>query len=118
MSSSRSIAAMASLPHTRFDGALGTGRSISLPMASFWRGDESSMKSSPRIVCRTRRHSAAWDKARFLPALREESALRPKIVPESEKDLEIMYLARIWLPSAGEWQRNSPARDGLIDLLA
>src|SRR6516164_765970 len=34
MSSSRSIAAMASLPHTRFDGALGTGRSISLPAAA------------------------------------------------------------------------------------
>src|SRR5215831_7411819 len=34
MSSSRNMAAMASLPHTRFDGALGTGRSISLLAAA------------------------------------------------------------------------------------
>src|SRR2546423_189398 len=34
MSSSRSIAAIASLPHTLFDGTLGTGRSISLPTAA------------------------------------------------------------------------------------
>ncbi len=34
MSSSRIAAAIASLPQTRFDGALGTGRSISLPAAA------------------------------------------------------------------------------------
>src|SRR5690349_15453174 len=34
MSSSRSVAAIASLPHTRSEGWLGTGRSISLPPAS------------------------------------------------------------------------------------
>jgi hypothetical protein len=33
MSSSRSIAAIASLPQIRADGSLGTGRSISLPAA-------------------------------------------------------------------------------------
>src|SRR6516164_5534918 len=46
MSSSRSTAAIASLPHTRFDGALGAGRSISLPAAA--RGfSRTSMLFSP-----------------------------------------------------------------------
>jgi hypothetical protein len=41
------MAAIASLPHTRFDGALGTGRSISLLSAG--REDAMSMVSSLRI---------------------------------------------------------------------
>jgi hypothetical protein len=48
MSSSRNIAAIASLPHTRFDGALGTGRSISLPAASIGLADGFSTFSSSR----------------------------------------------------------------------
>src|SRR5271163_207653 len=65
MSSSRSIATIASLPHTRFDGALGTGRSISLLCAG--REDAMSMVPSlqAELLDRTRLHSAVWNKARF-----------------------------------------------------
>src|SRR5437870_5781109 len=46
MSSSRSIAAIASLPHTLEDGSRGTGRSISLLAASAGFADGTSIVSS------------------------------------------------------------------------
>src|SRR5215472_2490852 len=46
MSSWRNVAAIASLPQTRDEGGLGTGRSISLPAASIGLAGASSMVSS------------------------------------------------------------------------
>src|ERR1700681_3934191 len=68
MSSSRSIAAIASLPQTRADGSLGTGRSISLPAAGTGVADEMSMASSHE--CARRRqitpHSVPLDKSSYV----------------------------------------------------
>src|SRR5271165_4352186 len=122
MSSSRNIAAIASLPHTRFDGALGTGRSISLLSAG--REDSMSMVSSLRteLLDQTRLHSVAWNKAPFPLLAGEKTCLRrPKspcrrgkrsqiklldaIEPNRRQRNSLRYSAAL----AADRQRNSPA---------
>src|SRR5947207_10034250 len=86
MSSSRSIAAIASLPHTRLDGALGTGRSISLASAGLDGG--MSTGSSLRgggVSGQTRRDFAPRDKASISPMAGKNLFWRRKIAPPTQK---------------------------------